>query len=1115
MATVQCKMCGGSVELADGKTFGECPYCGSLTTFPKIKDDKAAQLYARAEHYRRAGEFDKAVSTYEAIIADDPSDAEAYWGAVLSRYGIEYVEDPATHERIPTCHRVQYESILADGDYKSALANSSSSERTIYEYEARRIAEIQKGILAISAQEKPFDVFICYKETDDKGERTKDSALAQDIYYQLEKEGYKVFFARITLEDKLGRAYEPYIFAALNSAKVMLVIGTSKEYFGATWVRNEWSRFLELMKQDHTKLLIPCYRDMDAYELPEEMSMLQSQDMSKIGFIQDLLHGIGKVCGRDKSAGNSTGAAASSPSEALLDRAAVFLKTADFDSASSYCEKALDIDPKNSRGYLYSLLAELKLGSEEELAKCDGDFEKNKNFVTALEFADQAMRKRLNGLVSARKMRLYDSLSARMNGEAETPEAFEEIAAGFDAIAGYLDADTLAADCRRNADVLRFNAAVELMEKASNITMLRKAAERFKSLIGKVDEAEELFRQCTDGANDYLYKVATNAMQHGDFGLAAQQFEACGSYRDAAALTRKCRELALREARARAVRLRLGISIAVASILLAAGGIALYFDSAKKDKKARQEAAMRRIEAERQEELAREEARKQAEMERAAAVQTERARKVIREIIGDMVAIPGTRLAFSKYEVTQRIWKTVMDFNYSYHKGEDKPVDRVNWPECMEFIRRLNALPEVAAAGFNFRLPSEEEWVHACRAGLADDKWDTSGLGGNLHDVAWNSGNSGDDTHPVGQKKPNAFGLYDMLGNVWEWTSSGSGDGRAFRGGWRGDGGQHCRPDGRIYRNMYERHEDCGFRLAADLKEAAPPRVVRETDVARTPQGNGAIANAQRKFYIDSTSEDGAYIGTFKKGDVLIIQYLSGTWTIDKGRRRPHVSPDSPPDGRLQEFIYHLSVALARKASASRFVVPYGTATTPFVFVIGEPGDYGIAIRDGIKGDNDGVVQYGVTAFEGAEARKFLESTVVGAYQGAAMTARGGSITVRAWIDGGDYVCIRDGKVWFVHGSWDLPGMNGHRHNPLATYINGVEWQPRWSRQDDRVVSDIFAVQSAVPSLVGAKVWLRDACERGHAQIVKQPTAENDNTLMVELGDHGLGASWCEFTVYW
>ena len=147
------------------------------------------------------------------------------------------------------------------------------------------INEIQKGILAISQKEEPFDVFICYKETDDTGTRTQDSVIANDIYYQLTQEGLKVFYAAITLENKLGSAYEPCIFAALNSAKVMLAIGTKPEHFNAVWVKNEWSRFLKIIQKDRSKLLIPCYRDMDAYELPEEFAHLQAQDMSKIGFI--------------------------------------------------------------------------------------------------------------------------------------------------------------------------------------------------------------------------------------------------------------------------------------------------------------------------------------------------------------------------------------------------------------------------------------------------------------------------------------------------------------------------------------------------------------------------------------------------------------------------------------------------------------------------------------------------------------------------------------------------------------------------------------------------------------------------------------------------------------
>lgn len=238
MAIFKCKMCGGTIEFEQGATVGVCDSCGTKQTLPRLDDDKKANLYDRANHFRRNNDFDKAMSIYEQILNEDNTDAEAYWSLVLCRYGIEYVEDPATHKRIPTVNRAQFTSIYMDEDYKSALQYADGYQKTIYEEEAKAIDEIQKGILEISSKEEPFDVFICYKETDANGRRTQDSVLANDLYHQLTQEGFKVFFSRITLEDKLGTAYEPYIFAALNSSKVMVVLGTKPEYFNAVWVKN-------------------------------------------------------------------------------------------------------------------------------------------------------------------------------------------------------------------------------------------------------------------------------------------------------------------------------------------------------------------------------------------------------------------------------------------------------------------------------------------------------------------------------------------------------------------------------------------------------------------------------------------------------------------------------------------------------------------------------------------------------------------------------------------------------------------------------------------------------------------------------------------------------------
>ena len=394
MGVFKCKMCGGTLEFNQGDTIGVCDSCGTKQTLPNTNDDVIVNLYNRANNLRLKCEFDRAQQVYESIVQKDDSQAEAHWGIVLCKYGIEYVNDPATGNKIPTCHRASYEAIRSDADFQAAVDYADGEQQAIYESEARAIDSLQRGILAIAKEEKPFDVFICYKETDESGNRTIDSTIANDIYYQLSQEGFKVFYAAITLEDKLGQEYEPYIFAALNSAKVMLVIGTKPEYFNAVWVKNEWSRFLKIVKDDRSKLLIPCFRDMDAYDLPEEFAHLQAQDMSKIGFINDVTRGIKKVLAADEPKQTAETRAVESNNiniAPLLKRAFMFLEDGDWQSADEYCEKVLDMEPENAQAYLGKLMAELRVSKPELLAKLPKPFYENGNYQKILRFGSEEM----------------------------------------------------------------------------------------------------------------------------------------------------------------------------------------------------------------------------------------------------------------------------------------------------------------------------------------------------------------------------------------------------------------------------------------------------------------------------------------------------------------------------------------------------------------------------------------------------------------------------------------------------------------------------------------------------------------------------------------------------
>ena len=508
MSLFKCKMCGGTIEFNPGDTVGVCDSCGTKQTLPTTNDEIITNLHNRANTLRLKCEFDKAEEIYNKILEKNPDDAEAHWGIILCKYGIEYVEDPKTYNRVPTCHRTSFDAILADEDYKAALANGDGAQRELYEEEAKKIDRIQKDILSIVHNEKPFDVFICYKETDENGNRTQDSVIANDIYHQLTQEGFKVFYAAITLEDKVGQEYEPYIFAALNSAKVMLVVGSKPEYFTAVWVKNEWSRFLKLIKTDRSKLLIPCYRNMDAYELPEEFAHLQAQDMSKIGFINDLVRGIRKVVAdtdsqektvRESVAVNSGNA----NEESLLKRAFMFLEDGDWDSANEYCEKVLDIDPENARAYLGKLMAECRACRMEDLQNCRQPFDGSGNYNKILRFAEPKLIETLKGYIAhindrnenARLTGIYNRAVSVMN-EANSENEYKAAAEIFKTVPGFKDADSLVEKCLDNAEICRkdalYNSARSQMNQ-NTISGCESAIRMLESIPGWKDADEQIY----------------------------------------------------------------------------------------------------------------------------------------------------------------------------------------------------------------------------------------------------------------------------------------------------------------------------------------------------------------------------------------------------------------------------------------------------------------------------------------------------------------------------------------------------------------------------------------------------------------------------------------------
>lgn len=191
-------------------------------------------------------------------------------------------------------------------------------------------------------------------------------------------------------------------------------------------------------------------------------------------------------------------------------------------------------------------------------------------------------------------------------------------------------------------------------------------------------------------------------------------------------------------------------------------------------------------------------------------------------------------------EVTQEQWQAVME-NIpvpSFFKGSERPVERVAWVSAIEFCRKLSALESAAGRlpkGYDYTLPTEAQWEYACRAGT------TGSFAGDIAAMGWHAGNSGGQSHPVGQKQPNAWGLYDMHGNVWEWCLDGFGGypgghvldwwadysgpsaatHRIIRGGAWGNPAGACRSNYRDYALINQSNSGAGFRLVLTPSTAA------------------------------------------------------------------------------------------------------------------------------------------------------------------------------------------------------------------------------------------------------------------------------------------------------
>lgn len=383
MGALKCKMCGSNLDIGDSITVCKCEKCGTSQTVPDIEDDKELKLFERAGRLRFNCDFDKAAGIYNTITDSYTEEAEGYWGLILCKYGIEYA-DNASGKKVPVCHRISYDSVMDDEDFELVMENSDSESRAIFREEAKIIEENRKKYIQIAESEQPYDIYISYRAKDDNGDKTAVSEIAGHLYNKLTSARYRVFLSEAALKGKKQSDCEPYIYSALNSANVMLALGTSYDDYNNVWVKNEWNRYLEIAEKNKNKCLIPCYKDVDEYDIPKEFAGLKVCQLGNDDTFNNIMAEIANVVKQESVNQPAPKPEKAEPAEEieleeieiiepvdinkLLDEGFSAISDKNWKKANKLFFHVLDEEPDNSKAYWGQLLVQQECTNAREMA---------------------------------------------------------------------------------------------------------------------------------------------------------------------------------------------------------------------------------------------------------------------------------------------------------------------------------------------------------------------------------------------------------------------------------------------------------------------------------------------------------------------------------------------------------------------------------------------------------------------------------------------------------------------------------------------------------------------------------------------------------------------------
>lgn len=569
MAAFICRFCGTPLELS-GSTVCECPGCNRLQSVPLIDSAEKRGLLTRAEQLRKEQRYDKAIQLYEKMISLSPTDADLYWALALCRYGVLFFADGGL-----TLLRTQAHSFLSDSDYQQAVKFAGDKQRGFMESIAALIAEKQREIsgLAVGIE---YDVLLCCGSSPEAAKRSTE------LYNRLASEKFNVFCTDITLADRARSECEPYIYAAVNSARVLLIAVTGTDIFNDVTVMNICGRFLS--EDLRGRAVIPILYGVLPGDLPPELSRFQAVNAANLGFEQDIIASIAALISGKSHDKTAQGA---SP---LVRRAYIMLSDREFHEAEEICGRIEAQFPAEAA--LIRLLCEYRLTAEEELGKLPADITASENYRLAMQYGSEAIRLKLKKYALSAQEKLHakelsekdrtlesaipDSSNAVYSAKVKPVKKrfpFRLLPAGIVAaglIVGAVivllpDGQTDAPEPEISSVDTRYEQGKSLYENAE----FREAEAVFISL-GSYEDSADWVKKCrymqagqllesgdpetaqsmylrlggyqdsAQKANECSYKLAEKIENAGDLKSAAEAFDALGSYYDSVSRKNIC-----------------------------------------------------------------------------------------------------------------------------------------------------------------------------------------------------------------------------------------------------------------------------------------------------------------------------------------------------------------------------------------------------------------------------------------------------------------------------------------------------------------------------------------------------------------------------------------------